>query len=214
MRTPADHNVTIVGTYPHGYKFRGEFHTGEPSRPIKDEHGTMVGVTKPRRLVHVHSLGGEAPFFQGISENGRLLATVCRTPGCPGSGSIYLPFRIHCPDCLARMQVLDVTDKAIATAKVYTFIVTSRTGAFNTLETPIRFVDIQFPFACTFLKGYMVGAGAPAIGLRVVPVFRTEAPTYTIKDLAWVVEGTTAKDLPKGFAFASRTPFPGAEVLP
>ena len=213
MKTPGDHSVTIVGAFPHGYKFRGEFHTGEACQPIKDDKGTLVGITKPRRIVHVHSHGGEAPFFQAISEQGRLLATRCTNPGCPGNGTVYLPFRICCPDCLKRMQVLDVTDRAISSAKVYTFIVTSRTGAFNTMETPIRFVDIEFPFAATFLKGYLVGPGEPSIGLRVIPVFRTGSPTYTIKDLAWVVESTRVEDLPKGFAFASKTPYPAAEIL-
>jgi hypothetical protein len=49
--------------------------------------------------------------------------------------------------------------------------------------------------------GYML-RGEPAIGDRVVPIFATEAPTYTILDLAWVPEGTSQSDLPKGFSFA------------
>jgi len=201
----SDHHVDIIGQGPETrYKLSGAFHTGEPCQPIKDESGKMWGVTKPRRLVHIHSLGGEGEFFQAVSEQGRLLATRCANAGCPGRGTVYLPFRMHCPDCLARMETVDVTDWAVKGAKVYTFIKTERSGAFNTLPKPIRFVDVEIPGIATILKGYMVGPGDPAIGLRVVPVFRTKAPTYTIKDLAWVVEGTAAKDLPEGFAFAGK----------
>jgi hypothetical protein len=44
--------------------------------------------------------------------------------------------------------------------------------------------------------------GEPAIGDRVVPIFATKSPTYTILDLAWVPEGTPESDLREGFSFS------------
>jgi len=186
------------------YVPKGAFHQIEAGTPIHDESGTLCGVTKPRNMTYMHSYGGEAPFFQAVSEKARLLATRCDNPACAGKGTMYLPFRVYCPDCLAKMTVVDVTDVVNKVATIYTYIVTERSGAFNTLEKPIRFVDVAFPGTAfgTLLKGYMVGPGQPAIGKRVVPVFRTGAPAYNIQDLAWALEGTTADQLPKGFTFS------------
>ena len=178
------------------YRIKGEFHTAEANQPIRNETGKLCGVTNPRRLVHMHSYGGEAPFFQGLAD-GKLLGTRCDNPKCEGKGSIYIPFRIFCPDCLSRNKIVDLTAKAKKAAKIYSYIVTSRTGAFNTLKTPIKFIDIQIGDAVTILKSYQL-AGEPEIGQRVVPVFRIK-PTYTITDLAWVSAGT--KKAPKGFRF-------------
>ena len=135
----------------------------------------------------MHSYGGEAPFFEGLSK-AKLLGTQCVNQKCEYKGSVYIPFRIFCPDCLTRMKIVDLTAKAKKVAHIYSFIVTSRTGAFNTLEKPIKFIDIQIGDACTILKSYQL-VGEPEIGQRVVPVFRVK-PTYTITDLAWVVAGT------------------------
>jgi hypothetical protein len=44
--------------------------------------------------------------------------------------------------------------------------------------------------------------GEPRIGDRVRPIFATRNPSYTIIDLAWVVEGTPESDLPEGFTFS------------
>lgn len=186
------------------YVPEGAFHQIEAGTPIRKEGGELAGVTKPRNMTYIHSYGGEAPFFQAVSEKARLLATRCDNPACAGKGTIYLPYRVHCPDCLAKMTTVDVTAIANEVATIYTYIVTERSGAFNTLEKPIRFVDIAFPGAGigTLLKGYLVGPGTPAFGLRVKPVFRTGAPSYTIQDLAWALEGTTADQLPKGFTFS------------
>ena len=49
------------------------------------------------------------------------------------NGSIFQPFRIHCPDCLGKNTVIDMTDIAKKTAKVHTFMVCMRSGAFNVL---------------------------------------------------------------------------------
>ena len=181
------------------YALKGKFHYADPSKPIFDEKGKLCGVTNPRQMTHIHSYGGEAPFFAGIAA-GKLLATRCDNPKCDFKGTIYLPFRIYCPDCLRRNKVIDATRLARKTATIHTFVVTSRTGAFNYLKTPIKFIDIEFEGVGTILKSVLL-VGEPAIGKRVTPIFRKKAPTYTIVDLAFVEEGTPKNQLPKDFSY-------------
>jgi uncharacterized protein len=181
------------------YALKGKFHYADPNKPIFDEKGKLCGVTNPRQMTHIHSYGGEAPFFAGIAA-GKLLASRCDNPGCDFKGTIYLPFRIYCPDCLRRNKVIDVTRLARKTATIHTFVVTSRTGAFNALKTPIKFIDVEFEGVATILKSVLL-VGEPAIGNKVVPIFRKKAPTFTIMDLAFVEEGTPQKKLPKDFSF-------------
>ena len=183
------------------YKPSGEFHVISPNTPIRNEEGTLTGVTNPKNLIHMHSYGGEAIFFESLSR-GKLLATRCDNPDCvEGYGSIFQPFRIHCPDCLAKTTVIDMTELARTTSRVHTFMITERTGAFNTLPLPVKFINVEFDGVCTILMGYLC-MGEPAIGMRVVPIFNTRAPTYTILDLWWVPEGTTEDQLPENFSFA------------
>ena len=181
------------------YKIKGDFHRLEPNQPIRREDGKLCGVTNPRQLTHLHSYGGEAPFFAGLAE-GKLLATRCDADECEYKGTVHLPFRIHCPDCLRKATVVDVTDWARKSGQIHSYIVTSRTGAFNTLDIPIRFIDVEIDGIATIIKSYQL-VGEPEIGQRVVPIFRTKAPTYTIIDLAFVKEGTKESELPEGFAF-------------
>jgi hypothetical protein len=184
------------------YKLSGEFHTAEPNQPILDEQGKLCGICNPRRVVHHHSLGGEAPFFQAVTK-GRLLATRCDNQSCKdGYQSIFIPYRIHCPDCLERNTEIDITDLANKTAHVYSFMVCERSGAFNTLDKPIRFVNVEFDGVVTILMSYLLGKAEAKIGMKVRPIFRTKDPTYTITDLAFVSAETAEKDLPKGFTFS------------
>lgn len=183
------------------YKFRGDFHRLEQHMPIRDadEGWKLVGVTKPRDMTYVHTYGAEAIFFESLSQ-GKLLATKCESPDCEANGSIFQPFRIYCPDCLGKNTVIDMTDLAKKTATIHTFMVCMRSGAFSTLDKPIRFVNIEFDGVCTILFSYLL-LGEPQIGMRVVPVFKYHNPTYTILDLSWVPAGTPAEALPEGFGF-------------
>lgn len=181
------------------YKVDGDFSAIAPNRPIYNEKGKLVGITNPRTMTYIHSYGGEAPFFEGIAK-GILRGTRCDNPKCEFKGSVYIPFRIHCPDCLKKMAILNLTKLAKTTAKVHTFMVCERSGAFNTLEKPIKFINIEFDGVCTILMSYL-SYGEPEIGMRVVPIFRTKNPTYTITDLSWVPAGTPKSKLPKGFTF-------------
>jgi len=183
------------------YHPRGDFHRIEPNTPIcsADEGWRLLGVTNPRDMVYIHSYGGEAVFFESLGR-GKLMATRCDNPGCDAQGTVYQPFRIHCSDCLGRNTVFDMTELAQKTARIHTFMVCERSGAFNVLDTPIKFINLEFGGVATILMSYL-SVGEPEIGMRVVPIFRQVDPTYTILDLSWVPEGTAAADLPQGFAF-------------
>ena len=183
------------------YKIKGDFHHITPNLPIRneDEGWGLMGVTNPRSMTYIHMYGGEAVFFENLSR-GKIHGSKCENPDCEFPGTVYLPFRIHCPDCLMKNTVVDLTDLCKSSATVHTFMVCERSGAFNTLDTPIKFINVEFEGVSTILMSYM-SVGEPKIGMRVVPIFRTGAPTYTILDLSWVAEGTTANQLPEGFTF-------------
>jgi uncharacterized OB-fold protein len=183
------------------YKIKGNFHHLTPNMPIRnaDDGWKLMGVTNPRDMTYIHAYGGEAPFFEALSQ-GKLLATRCDNKDCDCKGSIYQPFRIHCPDCLSKNTIIDMTDIAKKTSRVHTFMVCERSGAFNILDIPIKFINIEFDGVVTILMSYLT-LGDPEIGMRVVPIFKRLSPTYTILDLSWVPEGTKEDELPEGFSF-------------
>lgn len=183
------------------YKPKGTFHHLTPNTPIRDADNDwrLLGITNPRDMTYMHSYGGEAIFFESLSQ-GKLMATRCDQSECAQKGTIYMPFRIHCPDCLGKNTVIDLTDTAKQTAIIHTFMVCERSGAFNLLDKPIKFINIEFDGVATILMSYL-SIGDPEFGLRVVPIFKKREPTYTIIDLSWVVEGTREEDLPDGFSF-------------
>lgn len=184
------------------YRYEGEFHTAEPNQPIRDEQGKLCGINNPRRIVHQHSYGGEAMFFQGIGD-GKLWATRCDNKNCEVAyKAIFIPFRIHCPDCLEKNTPVEITDLANRSAHIYSFMICERSGAFNTLDKPIRFINVEFDGVSTILMSYLIGKKDPEIGMKVRPIFRTKNPTFTITDLAFVPAETKEKDLPKGFTFS------------
>ncbi len=183
------------------YRLSGDFHGVSPSMPVRneDEAWRLMGVTNPRALTHIHMYGGEAVFFENLSR-GKILGTRCDNPDCEFRGTVYLPFRIFCPDCLRKNMVIDLTEVCRKTAIIHTFMICERSGAFNTLEKPIKFINVEFEGVATILMSYL-SVGEPAIGDRVVPVFRTIGPTYTIIDLSWVPAGTPEEALPEGFTY-------------
>jgi uncharacterized OB-fold protein len=181
------------------YKIDGKFHMIEPNSPIFDEGGDLAGVTNPRDMTYIHSYGGESVFFESLSK-GKLIASRCDNPECETYKNIFMPFRIHCPDCLMRNTSVDITDKEKYIARVHTFMITERTGAFNTLPKPVRFVNVEFDGVSTILMGSLA-VGEPKIGMKVKPIFRTKDPTYTILDMLWVPEETGESELPDGYTF-------------
>ena len=129
----------------------------------------------------MHSYGGEAVFFESLSQ-GKLMATRCDNPKCETKGSIYQPFRTICPDCLRKMTPIDMTDIAKKTAKVHTFMVCERSGAFNLLDKPIKFINIEFDGVCTILMSYLA-VGEPTMGMRWSRSSRRRIRPITILDL-------------------------------
>jgi uncharacterized protein len=194
-------NFATVSVKNNKYKVKGDFHHLTPNTPIRDadDKGKLLGVTNPRDMTYIHSYGGEAVFFESLSK-GKLMAARCDNPKCESKGTIYQPFRIFCMDCLAKNTAIDMTDLAKSTACIHTFMVCERSGAFNVLDKPIKFINIEFEGVDTILMSYLA-VGEPEMGMRVVPIFKTVDPTYTILDLAWVPEGTKKSKLPEGFSF-------------
>ncbi|MFX1320861.1 MAG: Zn-ribbon domain-containing OB-fold protein [Promethearchaeota archaeon] len=183
------------------YKPKGKFHIIEANQPIFNEDtGKLAGVTNPRDMTYIHSYGGEAIFFESLGK-GKLMATRCDNDQCEFKGSIHLPFRIYCPDCLRKNTVIDITEKAQKTAKIHSFIITHRSGAFNVLPKPIKFINVEFDEEVVTILMSVLVVGEPEIGKSVVPIFRTKNPTYTIMDLMFVVKGTHESELPEGFTF-------------
>ena len=183
------------------YRIKGDFHHLTQNEPIRnaDNNNKLLGVTNPRSMTYIHSYGGEAPFFESLSQ-GQLLATRCDNEDCENKGSIYQPFRIFCPDCLSKNTVFDMTSLAKTSAKIYTFMICERSGAFNILNKPIKFINITFEGVATILMSYL-SIGEPEFEMKVVPIFKTLDPTYTIVDLSWVPVGTDESLLPEGYSF-------------
>jgi len=194
-----EENIGKVKVINNRYKFEGKFHDIVPNYPIRDESGKLLGVTNPRDMTYVHSYGGEAIFFESLGK-GKLMASRCDNPDCSSNGALFIPFRIHCPDCLMKNTPVDITKIAKKTGKIYSFMICERSGAFNTLPKPIKFINIEFEGAVTILMSYL-SVGTPVMGMRVVPIFNTKKPTSTILDLSWVPEGTKEKELPENFTF-------------
>jgi len=65
------------------YKIKGDFHHITPNTPIRnaDDGWKLMGVTNPREMIYIHSYGGEAPFFESLSQ-GKILGTRCDDPDC------------------------------------------------------------------------------------------------------------------------------------
>ena len=181
------------------YRIHGDFHHITPNMPIRneDQGWRLMGVTNPREMIYIHMYGGEAVFFENLAK-GKIFGSKCENRNCGFKGTVYLPFRIHCPDCLHENNRIDLTALCQKRAKIYSFMVCERSGAFNTLDKPIRFINVELEGIATLLMSYL-SIGEPKIGMRVTPIFRTVNPTYTITDLSWVPEGTSEEVMPEGF---------------
>ena len=137
----------------------------------------------PRAITHNHSYGGISKFFGGLAK-GVLHGTVCDADACKGTG-IWLPPRVHCPDCWERMRWVEI-DTSHAT--IYTHSMTNLPGAGFKASVPCPLISVALPGVCTKFMSYLslFGEGEPSIGMRIKPVFKTKDPTYTVLDISWV----------------------------
>ena len=147
----------------------------------QDVPANIIVRENPRTITHYHSYGGISKFFDGLSRN-ILLGTVCDS--CWTTG-IWLPPRVHCPDCWNKMDWVTVDPH---NAKVYTHSMTNYPGAGFKASVPCPLISVEIPGVCTKLMSYLseFGEEEPYIGMQIRPVFETKNPTYTILDLSWV----------------------------
>jgi len=134
----------------------------------------------PRTIVHNHSYGGLSRFFKSLPR-GVLLGTACGA--C--KGGIWLPPRVHCPDCWKKMRWVKID---ASNATVYTYSMTNFPGAGFKASAPCPLISVQIPGVCTKFMSYLseFAEDEPYIGMPIKPRFRTENPTYTILDISWV----------------------------
>jgi uncharacterized protein len=157
------------------------FNQLDVEKTIVRKHDPFMVIEKPRSPVHIHTYGGETPFFKGLSE-GKLLGSKCTNGKCDASkDDAFLPPRVYCPDCLEKMEWVDVANQS---AKIYTHITVQYPGAFNKLTLPCHLISVKVEGTCTIMMSYLQKS-EPQIGMAVRPVFNTKNPTYTILDLAW-----------------------------
>ncbi len=128
---------------------------------------------------HIHSYGGLTPFFEGLLES-KLLGARCPNRAC-GENRIWLPPRAYCPDCLQPMEWIE----APHTGEIYTHTTVAYPGSNFKLSTPCPLITVSLPGVCTKMMSYLK-EGTPEIGMPVKAWFRTQNPTHTILDLAWV----------------------------
>jgi hypothetical protein len=163
-----------------------EFNNLNPNSTVLRRLDPIV-IEKPRAPIHIHTYGGESPFFKGLAE-GKLLATKCKNKKCKPAGKegqVFLPPRVYCPDCLEKMEWVDVTEPARKTARVHTHITVAHPGAFNRVPIPCELISVEIEGVATIIMSQLRGA-KPEIGMPIEPVFETTQPTFTILDLAWV----------------------------
>ena len=136
-------------------------------------------IKNPKDYFHIHTYGGLTPFFRGLAE-GKLLGTCCPNPACT-EHRIWLPPRVHCPDCYTPMAWQEVAPRGV----LYTHTTVLYPGSSFRLSTPCPLVSVEIEGVCTKLMSYLK-EGKPEIGMPLEAVFNTAKPTYTILDLAWI----------------------------
>ena len=162
-----------------------EFDNQNPGATVLRSLDPIV-IEKPRNPIHIHTYGGETPFFKGLSQ-GQLFATKCLNPECDPSGMegyYHLPPRVYCPDCLEKMHWEDITELARTKATIHTHITVKHPGAFNRVPMPCELISVEIEGVSTVLMSQLA-SGKSEIGMPIEPVFNTRNPTFTILDLAW-----------------------------
>jgi uncharacterized OB-fold protein len=136
-----------------------------------------------KQILHAHSYGGLSKFFTQLRK-GTLMGTICRD--CGGvEGNIWLPPRVHCPDCWKNMSWIPINPDG---AKVYTYSMANYPGAGFKGSVPCPLISVEIPGVSTKFMSYLskFGENEPYIGMPIKPVFRKKDPTHTILDVSWV----------------------------
>ena len=127
---------------------------------------------------HIHTYGGLTRFFEGLRAS-KLLGTRCTSRACEAR-RIWLPPRAYCPDCLRPMEWVRAAD-----GEIFTHTSVKYPGSNFKLSTPCPLISVSLEGVCTKMMSYLK-EGKPEIGMQIRAWFRTENPTHTILDLAWV----------------------------
>jgi uncharacterized OB-fold protein len=134
---------------------------------------------------HFHTYGQLTPYFQGLTE-GKLMGTKCVNPKCPiskGKGELWVPPRMDCPDCHAKMVWEQVKNPQ---GYIYTYTHVERGGTGLEIETPYYQVDVFVQGVCTIIKGYLINRTPIKIGDKVKAGFLTgDKATNTCLDIYW-----------------------------
>jgi uncharacterized protein len=140
---------------------------------------TPLVIKNVKDYFHVHTYGGLTRFYAGLRA-AKLLGTRCTNRACQ-ERRIWLPPRAYCPDCLRPMEWVE----APQTGTIFTHTTVEYPGSSFKLSTPCPLISVSLEGVCTKMMSYLK-EGRPEIGMRIQACFRTENPTYTILDLAWV----------------------------
>ena len=151
------------------------------------EYGDAWVIEFPRTLMHYHTYGELTPHFKALGQ-GKLMGTRCTNKACPisqGKGQTWVPPRIDCPDCHAKMKWVEV--KAPVIGKIYSFTRVERGGYGLEISTPYYQIDVEIKGLCTIPKGYLVNAKKePKIGDKVQAFFRKgKEASHTSLDIYW-----------------------------
>jgi uncharacterized protein len=152
--------------------------TGMPM--VVEKTDPAMVIQWPRTIVHHHTYGLLSPFFEGLKK-GRLMATRCTNPNCEEK-RFWLPPRADCPDCMRRMEWMELKNPVIG--EIFTFTHVDYPGNGIEISYPYYQIDVRLPGAATVMKGYLA-RGDAKIGMKVRACFRTKDPTNTILDLSW-----------------------------
>jgi len=121
----------------------------------------------PVEYVYTYGLGLET-FFRALKDKGAFTAS-----RCPECGFVYLPCRIFCERCFARMED---TFELPGSGRVYSFTVVHRGRDGSPKEEPAVVALIEMDGADTRLVHYLVNVepGSVEIGMPVKPVLRPQ----------------------------------------
>ena len=119
---------------------------------------------------------------RGRFSSSRRRVRSCADPACETRA--WLPPRAHCPDCLQRTEWVELSQ----VGEIFTHTTIEYPGALFKLSTPRPLISVVIDGVCTKPMSYLL-EGTPRIGMPVRAWFRTESPTNTILDLAWVPAG-------------------------